>query len=255
MTLASAMATSAAAVDPHSATAGRGVTRGSLVSILLATLGSAPRARRAQPRPTAGVARERRLPANLLDPGISAALLGELTESARWVTLADGGDFDDLGVYELLRRRAGRHRRRRRHRGRRLHVRGARHAGGAGARATSASRSRSTAWSACGPASRPAIRPRRAHALGRVGLSRPRRTAGGRGRARLPEGDEAGRRADRRRRARAGCIPRSRTSAPWISSSTRARSTRTGCSVESPRRACWTTRPWPAPCLDRGAPC
>ena len=51
-------------------------------------------------------ARERRLPANLLDPGISAALLGELTENARWVTLADGGDFDDLGVYELLRRRA-----------------------------------------------------------------------------------------------------------------------------------------------------
>src|SRR4029079_10859550 len=80
MTLASAMATSAAAVDPHSATAGRGVARGSLVSILLATLGlRLGHVMRNPARPPA--ARERRLPANLLDPGISAALLGELTES------------------------------------------------------------------------------------------------------------------------------------------------------------------------------
>ena len=52
-----------------------------------------------------------------------------------------------------------------------------------------------------------------------------------------------------------GCIPRSRMSAPWISSSKSARSTRTGCSDASPRRACWTTRRSPARCLDRSAPC
>lgn len=104
VTLAAAMATSAAAVDPHTAVAGAGTTRGLLVSLVLALLGL--RLGRVAPNPADPPPRRARLlPPNLLVPGIAQALLGELTETGRYVTLADGGDFENLGVYELVRRR------------------------------------------------------------------------------------------------------------------------------------------------------
>jgi hypothetical protein len=103
-TLACAMATSAAAIDPHTAVAGHGTTRGMLVSLLLALLGL--RLGHVPPNPAFPPRRRRRLlPPNLLVPGIEQALFGNTRETSRYVTVADGGDFDDLGVYELVRRR------------------------------------------------------------------------------------------------------------------------------------------------------
>ena len=101
--------------------------------------------------------RGRRLPANLLDPGILGRAAGR-ADGER--SLGHAGRRRRFRRSRRLRAAApasGRHRRGRCHRGRRLHVRGARHAGGAGARRLRASRSRSTAWSVCGPAP-PAIR-------------------------------------------------------------------------------------------------
>jgi hypothetical protein len=97
------MATSAAAVDPHAAVAGRGTTRNPLVSLLLALLGL--RLGTVAPNPKLQPPRRRVFPPNLLVPGIAQALFGDTRESSRYVTLADGGDFDLLGVYELVRRR------------------------------------------------------------------------------------------------------------------------------------------------------
>lgn len=104
VTLAAAMATSAAAVDPYAAPAGSGATRGSLLSLVLALCGL--RLGHVEPHPRLEPpARHRRFPPNLLFPGLRLAVFGQATETGRWVTLADGGDFDDLGVYELIRRR------------------------------------------------------------------------------------------------------------------------------------------------------
>ena len=98
-TLACAMATSGAAIDPH---AGR--SRGALVSLVLALLGL--RLGHVPPNPALPPPRRRPLlPPNLIVPGITQALFGDERESSRYVTVADGGDFDDLGVYELVRRR------------------------------------------------------------------------------------------------------------------------------------------------------
>ena len=103
-TLACAMATSAAALDPYAAMAGRGATRGSLMSLLWALLGL--RLGHVAPNPAREPPRHRpRLSPNLLVPGIAQALFGDARESSPYVTLADGGDFDDLGIYELVRRR------------------------------------------------------------------------------------------------------------------------------------------------------
>ena len=100
-TLACAMATSAAAIDPHT---GHGSSRGPLVSLVLALLGL--RLGHVPPNPAVPPPRHRPLlPPNLIVPGITQALFGHELESSRYVTIADGGDFDDLGVYELVRRR------------------------------------------------------------------------------------------------------------------------------------------------------
>ena len=104
MTLVAATAISAAAADPHTAAAGHGATRGSLISMLLAVLdlrlGDA--ARNPNPR-DAGWAP---VPPNMIRPGNAQNLLGSgLCETRPYIELADGGDFDDLGIYELVRRR------------------------------------------------------------------------------------------------------------------------------------------------------
>jgi len=102
-TLACAMATSAAAVDPHAAVAGSGATRGTLTSLLLALLGL--RLGHVAPNPERQSATRFWLPPNLLVPGLAQAFFGDARESTRYVTLADGGDFECLGIYELVRRR------------------------------------------------------------------------------------------------------------------------------------------------------
>jgi hypothetical protein len=105
MTLVAATAISAAAADPHAAAAGRGPTRGALLSLLLAVLNLRLGYAARNPDPRRGL-RRFFLPPNLITPGIRQNLLGAgLSETRPYVELADGGDFDNLGIYELVRRR------------------------------------------------------------------------------------------------------------------------------------------------------
>jgi hypothetical protein len=105
LTLATATAISAAAADPHAAVGGHGATRGPLLSMLLAMLNLrlgflAPNPNPGVPRPWLG------LRPNLIVPGFFQNVLGlNLAETRPYVELADGGDFENLGLYELVRRR------------------------------------------------------------------------------------------------------------------------------------------------------
>jgi hypothetical protein len=109
MSLATAVAASGAAVNPHAACAGKGATRTPLVSFMLAFFGvrlgywvpNPSRARRCS------LARWFLWP-NLLFPGIRQGILGSgLHERARFLELTDGGHFDNTGIYELVRRACG----------------------------------------------------------------------------------------------------------------------------------------------------
>lgn len=100
MSLPSAMAISGAAVNPNTGVAGRGLTRTKLGSIALSLLNL--RLGYFAPNP----AKERSRIPNFLQPGITAGVLGVgLNETAPLVELTDGGHFENLGIYELLRRR------------------------------------------------------------------------------------------------------------------------------------------------------
>lgn len=100
MSLASAMAISGAAVNPNAGVGGRGVTRSRAGSILLSLLNL--RLGYFAPNPAAKLSR---VP-NFIFPGLSTGLFGRgLAEDARLVELTDGGHFENLGVYELIRRR------------------------------------------------------------------------------------------------------------------------------------------------------
>lgn len=118
LTLATAVATSGAAVNPHAAGGGRGITRDRLVSSLMflfqVRLGSwvlnpalaceqRPRRLPVLTRSWASIMGQR---PNFLVPGIWGGLLGRgMNEQAPYIELTDGGHFDNTGVYELLRRR------------------------------------------------------------------------------------------------------------------------------------------------------
>lgn len=101
LSLATAMATSGAAVNPYGGPAGQGPTRSAPVSVLMGLLGLQlglwVRARygTGQPDP---------LP-NLWRPGLSALFGAAYRVSAPFRQLTDGGHFENLGIYELVRRR------------------------------------------------------------------------------------------------------------------------------------------------------
>ena len=102
MTLATAMAISGAAVNPDTGVAGKGVMRNKLVSALLGLLNlrlgywaQNPKKKKYLP-----------FPPNFFVPGLSADILGiGLNEKRLSVELTDGGHFENLGLYELIRRR------------------------------------------------------------------------------------------------------------------------------------------------------
>lgn len=119
LSLATAVATSGAAVNPHAAGGGSGITRDRLVSSLMfffqVRLGcwvlnpalEAPPGNRRRPgalmRAWTRLFKQR---PNFLVPGIWSGLLGRgMHERAPYVELTDGGHFDNTGIYELLRRR------------------------------------------------------------------------------------------------------------------------------------------------------
>ncbi len=102
MTLATAMAISGAAANPNSGVAGGGPTTNRLVSTLMSLLNIRMGYWAPNPNP------ERSWPfgPNFIYPGLKGGILsGGLTEKRRMIELTDGGHFENLGIYELIRRK------------------------------------------------------------------------------------------------------------------------------------------------------
>ncbi len=113
MNLPTAMATSGAAVNPGTGSGGDGVTRQKLLSMLMTlfniSLGYwAPNPYAAKKTGNKGGSGdyEKGIP-NFFSPGLRALFSHyQLHEEAEHVQLTDGGHFENLGLYELIRRRA-----------------------------------------------------------------------------------------------------------------------------------------------------
>ncbi len=102
ITLPTAMAISGAAVNPNTGVAGQGITRNRLVSFLMSLLNLRLGYWTLNPKRPAG--REYRIP-NFIDPGLKALRGKGFDEHRRLLELTDGGHFDNVGLYELIRRR------------------------------------------------------------------------------------------------------------------------------------------------------
>ena len=98
-TLATAMAISGAVANPN--TGDKGVTRNRLVSIVMSILGW--RVGYWAPNPKPGVSRS--APPSFLSPGVDLVLFNKCKESSHSIDLTDGGHFENLGLYELIRRK------------------------------------------------------------------------------------------------------------------------------------------------------
>jgi hypothetical protein len=105
MTLPSAMAISGAAVNPNAGVAGAGTTRSRLVSTLLSVLNLRLGYWAPNPRPSIIGAKRDPVP-NFIRPGLSGGVFGGgLREDSALIALSDGGHFENLAMYELIRRR------------------------------------------------------------------------------------------------------------------------------------------------------
>lgn len=106
MSLPSAMAVSGAAVNPSAGVGGEGPTRNRALSILMSLLNL--RLGLWVPNPNPGKSWSRRCEDPMLfhpNPLLRAVgLVGE-NETSRFIELTDGGHFENLGLYELVRRR------------------------------------------------------------------------------------------------------------------------------------------------------
>jgi hypothetical protein len=108
LTLPTAMAISGAAANPWAASGGIGVTRNPLVGMLMALMNL--RLGFWVPNPNGDTRRWRRsrsksFRANHFEPGLREVIGLNLRETSPTCLLSDGGHFENLGVYELIRRR------------------------------------------------------------------------------------------------------------------------------------------------------
>lgn len=103
MTLPTAMAISGAAVNPGTGVGGQGVTRQPLLSMFMGLLNI----RLGYWAPNPDPKRAARAVPNFFRPGLSSMLPWiRMHEEAPYVQLSDGGHFENLALYELIRRRA-----------------------------------------------------------------------------------------------------------------------------------------------------
>ncbi len=103
ISLGTAMAISGAAANPRAGFGGEGAMRNPLLSIVLSVLGLRLGYWAPNPRKLANGAR--RIP-GVLNPGIYHGMFSKgLSECGRFVDLTDGGHFENLGLYEMVRRR------------------------------------------------------------------------------------------------------------------------------------------------------
>jgi hypothetical protein len=100
MTLATAMATSGAAVNPNTGVAGKGVTRDFFVSLMMTIFNLRLGYWATNPRLNSPLKSP-----NYWRPGICGLLGFGYREDNLFVELSDGGHFENLGLYELIRRR------------------------------------------------------------------------------------------------------------------------------------------------------
>jgi len=103
MTLSTAIAISGAAVNPNTGTAGKDPTRNVLVSALLGILNLRLGYWAINPKHNKIIP----IPPNFLKPGLNGDVLGgDLNENKDDIQLTDGGHFENLALYELIRRKA-----------------------------------------------------------------------------------------------------------------------------------------------------
>jgi len=100
MTLATAMAISGAAINPDAGCSGRGATRNRLISFLMTFFNFRLGYWAANPKMSAKLKRP-----NYLTPGLKALLGLGFNEQSGFIELSDGGHFENLAAYELIRRR------------------------------------------------------------------------------------------------------------------------------------------------------
>ncbi|MBI5741584.1 MAG: hypothetical protein HZA16_12830 [Nitrospirae bacterium] len=100
MTIASAMAVSGAAVNPHTGVAGAGPTRNRLLSFLMTMMNLRLGYWASNPAKS----KKTRTP-NYFCPGLNGLLGTGFKEDGRFIELSDGGHFDNTGLYELIRRK------------------------------------------------------------------------------------------------------------------------------------------------------
>jgi hypothetical protein len=111
LTLATAMAISGAALSPNAAPGGQGYTRQPVLSVLMGMLNLRLGYWLRNPNPQADSPwwlrwLSRRQSAGLVSPGLFESFgRFNLHEHERYVLLTDGGHFENLALYELVRRR------------------------------------------------------------------------------------------------------------------------------------------------------
>ena len=102
ITLPTAMAISGAAASPYAGAGGSGWSRDTMVSLVMSMLGLRLGYWAPHPNPKKtgwGIP-------NYIWPGLTSVfLVGGLNEKSKIVDLTDGGHFENLGLYELIRRR------------------------------------------------------------------------------------------------------------------------------------------------------
>lgn len=101
LTVPTAMAISGAAANPNTGVAGSGITTNRFISTLMSLLNLRLGFWANNPK-----TEKSWLPPNYIYPGIKGGVLGSgLNENDRAIELTDGGHFENLAIYELLRRR------------------------------------------------------------------------------------------------------------------------------------------------------
>jgi hypothetical protein len=101
ITLATAMATSAAALNPDAGVSGAGLTRNTMISTILSLLNLRLGYWTGNPRKDVFA-----MPPNFFIPGIKAEILRNgFKETDSKILLSDGGHFENLAIYELIRRK------------------------------------------------------------------------------------------------------------------------------------------------------
>ncbi|MDM9628510.1 hypothetical protein QTL95_21670 [Rhizobium sp. S152] len=106
LSVASAMAASGAAANAHAGYIGTGLTRTSLISAVMSFFNL--RLGLWVGNPNAGESRSfwRQRSATYLRPGLASGIFGKgYNRGSRFLELSDGGHFENLGLYELVRRK------------------------------------------------------------------------------------------------------------------------------------------------------